>query len=202
MAWAQRELWPAGASWWLSSGLAPRPRPAAPFPAPGRVGNGVPLSPDPSRVGKRGFPIPRFSRRKPRGTGPEHTQPRVSCQRPRRQHAAPTQGPRQQAHQREGTCSVLLRVTSINRNGLRVCSAASINALTGSIRLLFRVREREHAAVIAPAASDPRVGHSVAVGACGRRRRARQAPAAGSAVPRRVTGAGMERRSASAIRFS
>ena len=56
--------------------------------------------------------------------------------------------------------SMLLRVTSINCSGLGIYSAASImpgashgaSALTlpvaGSMRLLFRVREREHAAVI------------------------------------------------------
>ncbi len=113
----------------------PRPAESGPrFPVPGRIGNrGFPVS---RRNRESGIPSPIPGRKSGIGgsdsrfpsdvraltvtaVDSEYTQ-RLSCQCSHRQHAAPIQGLSR---------SMLLRVTSINRSGLGIYSAAS--SITG-----------------------------------------------------------------------
>ena len=115
---------------------------AACRPGNPRLAESGPRFPVPGRIGKR--PDSRFPSdvRASTAVNSEYTQPRVACQCSHRQHAAPIQGPREREHaaasdehQLQWTRNILSR-------------EYHASALTGSMRLLFRVREREHAAVI------------------------------------------------------
>jgi hypothetical protein len=138
----------------------PRPAESGPrFPVPGRIGDSL----FPGQIGNRGFP-PRFrvpaENRESGGSvsrfpsdvraltvtavDSEYTQ-RLSCQCSQRQHAAPIQGLLKTEHWHAASDEHQPQWT---RNILSREYHASPSALTGSMRLLFRVREREHAAVI------------------------------------------------------
>ena len=140
-----------------------KPRPAAPgalIPGPGRIGKRPRIPCFPTRA-ESGIGVRRRPREIPPKTGnggsdsrfpsdvrastavdSEYTQPRVSCQCPHRQHAAPTtsiQGPREGAW-----LSMLLRVSDEHqlqwtRNIHSREHHASASALTGSMRLRVRL---------------------------------------------------------------
>jgi hypothetical protein len=109
----------------------PGPGASAPRPGNPRPGESGPRFPIPGRIGNRGFPVSRPNRE----SGIPSPIPGKKIGNRGRFGASDSRFPSESEHQPQWTRNILSR-------------EYHASALTGSMRLLFRVREREHAAVI------------------------------------------------------